>query len=61
MLHKILWAVNDDPTLPRSQQASCENCGYNEAVFFQSDSSKVSGDTLALIFVCCNCEYKWVG
>lgn len=60
VLHKVPSAVSDDPTLPRSQQASCENCGHNEAVFFQSDSSNVTGDSLALIFVCCNCDYKWV-
>ena len=61
VLHKVPSAVSDDPTLPRSQQASCENCGHNEAVFFQSDSSNAAGDSLALIFVCCNCDYKWVG
>lgn len=61
VLTKVPAAVSDDPTLPRSQKASCENCGHNEAVFFQSDTRDSRNDTLALVFVCCNCEYKWVG
>jgi len=58
VLSTVPGAVSDDPTLPRSQNASCANCGHNEAVFFQSDTGH--SDTLALIFVCCNCEHKWV-
>mmetsp|Transcript_10452 Transcript_10452/g.22336 ORF Transcript_10452/g.22336 Transcript_10452/m.22336 type:complete len:183 (-) Transcript_10452:1421-1969(-) len=60
VLHTVPSAVSDDPTLPRSQNAHCAKCGHNEAVFFQSDTSDVRNDTLALIFVCCNCDYKWV-
>eukprot|EP00804_Cyclotella_cryptica_P024622 CCRYP_001624-RA/>CCRYP_001624-RA protein AED:0.06 eAED:0.06 QI:209/1/1/1/1/1/2/282/177 len=60
VLHTVPSAVSDDPTLPRSQNAHCEKCGHNEAVFFQSDTSDVRNDTLALIFVCCNCDHKWV-
>merc|ERR1719203_22039 len=60
VLHKVPSAVSDDPSLPRTQNESCESCGYNEAVFFQSDTSDVRNDTLALIFVCCSCGHKWV-
>ena len=60
VLHTVPSAVSDDPTLPRSQHAHCAKCGHNEAVFFQSDTSDIRNDTLALIFVCCNCDYKWV-
>lgn len=60
-LQNIPSAISDDPTLPRSHNTSCDNCGHNEAVFFQSDTSDVRNDTLALIFVCCNCDHKWVG
>ena len=60
VLHTVPSAVSDDPTLPRSQKAHCGKCGHNEAVFFQSDTSDVRNDTLALIFVCCSCDYKWV-
>ena len=60
VLHTVPSAVSDDPTLPRSQNAHCDKCGHNEAVFFQSDTSDVRNDTLALIFVCCNCDHKWV-
>ena len=60
VLHKVSSAVSDDPALPRTLNESCESCGYNEAVFFQSDTSDVRSDTLALIFVCCSCGHKWV-
>ena len=60
VLATVPAAVADDPTLPRSQNASCMNCGHHEAVFFQSDTSDVRSDSLALIFVCCNCGHKWV-
>jgi DNA-directed RNA polymerase II subunit RPB9 len=58
ILHTVPSAVSDDPTLARSQRANCANCGHHEAVFFQSELSQ--SDSLALIFVCCNCDHKWV-
>ena len=58
ILHTVPSAVSDDPTLARSQNVNCANCGHNEAVFFMSDSTQ--SDSLALIFVCCNCDFKWV-
>uniref|UniRef100_A0A7S3V5P0 TFIIS-type domain-containing protein n=1 Tax=Chaetoceros debilis TaxID=122233 RepID=A0A7S3V5P0_9STRA len=58
VLHTVPGAISDDPTLPRSQNQSCENCGHHEAVFFQSDTGQ--SDSLALIMVCCNCEHRWV-
>eukprot|EP00557_Chaetoceros_sp_GSL56_P008548 CAMPEP_0176491154 /NCGR_PEP_ID=MMETSP0200_2-20121128/8275_1 /TAXON_ID=947934 /ORGANISM="Chaetoceros sp., Strain GSL56" /LENGTH=185 /DNA_ID=CAMNT_0017888553 /DNA_START=110 /DNA_END=671 /DNA_ORIENTATION=- len=47
-LHTVPGAIIDDPTLPRSQNAPCDNCGHHEAVFFQSDNGQA--DSLALIF-----------
>eukprot|EP00339_Tiarina_fusa_P030335 CAMPEP_0117025870 /NCGR_PEP_ID=MMETSP0472-20121206/19066_1 /TAXON_ID=693140 ORGANISM="Tiarina fusus, Strain LIS" /NCGR_SAMPLE_ID=MMETSP0472 /ASSEMBLY_ACC=CAM_ASM_000603 /LENGTH=153 /DNA_ID=CAMNT_0004732703 /DNA_START=87 /DNA_END=548 /DNA_ORIENTATION=+ len=58
VLHTVPSAISDDPTLARSQNAKCQNCNRNEAVFFQSDIAQA--DSLALIFVCCNCDHKWV-
>ena len=58
ILHTVPSAVSDDPTLARSQNEDCANCHHNEAVFFQSDIAQ--SDSLALIFVCCNCDHKWV-
>jgi len=58
ILHTVPSAVSDDPTLARSQNANCANCGNSEAVFFMSDATQ--SDSLALIFVCCNCDHKWV-
>ena len=58
ILHTVPSAISDDPTLARSQNAKCTNCNHHEAVFFQSDIAHA--DSLALIFVCCNCDHKWV-
>jgi len=58
ILHTVPSAISDDPTLARSSKANCANCHHNEAVFFQSDVAQ--SDSLALIFVCCNCDHKWV-
>lgn len=58
VLNNVPSAVSDDPTLARSFDAQCENCGHNVAVFFQPSDAR--SDTLALIFVCCNCDHKWV-
>mmetsp|Transcript_8245 Transcript_8245/g.10798 ORF Transcript_8245/g.10798 Transcript_8245/m.10798 type:complete len:152 (+) Transcript_8245:129-584(+) len=58
ILHTVPSAISDDPTLARSQKEHCTNCGHHEAVFFQSDVAQA--DSLALIFVCCNCDHKWV-
>mmetsp|Transcript_13479 Transcript_13479/g.19809 ORF Transcript_13479/g.19809 Transcript_13479/m.19809 type:complete len:119 (+) Transcript_13479:88-444(+) len=52
--------ITEDPTLQRSTDAHCEKCGFNEAVFFQAEQSAKS-ESLALIFVCCQCSHKWVG
>jgi DNA-directed RNA polymerase II subunit RPB9 len=53
-------SVSDDPTLPRSDQVTCPSCSHHEAVFFQGDTSDARSDSLALIFVCCNCDAKWI-
>lgn len=58
ILHTVPSAVSDDPTLARSYNEDCSNCHHNVAVFFQSDIAQA--DSLALIFVCCNCDHKWV-
>lgn len=60
VLNSVPSAVSDDPTLPRSTQITCPSCNHNEAVFFQGDTSDARSDSLALIFVCCNCDAKWV-
>jgi DNA-directed RNA polymerase II subunit RPB9 len=60
MLSNVPSAVSDDPTLARSQNVNCASCGLHEAVFFQSDTSDARNDTLAVIFVCCNCDHKWI-
>jgi DNA-directed RNA polymerase II subunit RPB9 len=58
VLNNVPGSISDDPTLARSHNANCSNCGHQEAVFFQPSDAR--SDTLALIFVCCNCDHKWV-
>mmetsp|Transcript_15943 Transcript_15943/g.24024 ORF Transcript_15943/g.24024 Transcript_15943/m.24024 type:complete len:116 (+) Transcript_15943:74-421(+) len=52
--------LNKDPTLQRSRDVECAECGHNEAVFFQAEQTKRS-TALRLIFICCSCGYKWEG
>mmetsp|Transcript_20879 Transcript_20879/g.67254 ORF Transcript_20879/g.67254 Transcript_20879/m.67254 type:complete len:122 (-) Transcript_20879:72-437(-) len=59
-LESINAEVVNDPTLQRSRNNKCENCGNKEAVLFQAESG-VTAKSLSLIFVCCNCRHKWVG
>lgn len=59
-LETINPEVVNDPTLQRSRNNRCENCGNKEAVLFQAESG-VTAKSLSLIFVCCHCRHKWVG
>lgn len=56
---QIIADVVADPTLPRTNDNPCPKCGHNEAVFFQSQSSKA--DHMRLYYVCCGvgCNNKW--
>mmetsp|Transcript_40129 Transcript_40129/g.94307 ORF Transcript_40129/g.94307 Transcript_40129/m.94307 type:complete len:143 (+) Transcript_40129:3511-3939(+) len=51
-------AISEDPTMARSNNVKCTNCGHTQAVFFQSDTSDIRSESLALIFVCCNLFLK---
>jgi DNA-directed RNA polymerase II subunit RPB9 len=48
-----------DPTLPRTQESECSECGTKEAVFFTNPSK--GEESMSLIFVCCNteCGHNW--
>ena len=47
-----------DPTLPRATGVDCENCGHDEAVFFQAP---MKGDqAMKLIFMCMKCAHRWL-
>ena len=61
VLNNVPSSGSDDPTLARSQNENCSNCGHTESVFFQPSDAR-SDSTLAIIFVCCNYDNnKWVG
>ena len=55
-----------DKTFSRTKTAQCEECGCNEAVFFQNPSP--TGDLeMSLVFICCGrkpdgklCGKKWI-
>ena len=40
-LTQIIADVIYDPTLPRTEDHPCPNCGHREAVFFQSQSTRL--------------------
>ncbi|XP_028409785.1 DNA-directed RNA polymerase II subunit RPB9-like [Dendronephthya gigantea] len=58
-LTQIVADVIADPTLPRTHEHQCPRCGYGEAVFFQSQSSKA--DQMKLYYVCTqvDCGNRW--
>ncbi|KAF2766608.1 hypothetical protein EJ03DRAFT_329983 [Teratosphaeria nubilosa] len=50
--------VAEDPTLPHTDAEHCAKCGYNDAVFFQSQQ-RTNETGMALFFVCVNCKHVW--
>jgi DNA-directed RNA polymerase subunit M/transcription elongation factor TFIIS len=44
-----------DPTLSRSKDVDCKQCGHHEAVTFTHPTK----DRINLIFVCTNCTFNW--
>ena len=58
-LEVISSDVNKDPTLQRSTDVNCSNCGGTEAVFFLAESTAKS-TSLNLVIVCTSCGFKWL-
>lgn len=60
---KMNYNVVLDPTLPRTYIAKCRNqekeCSCTEAVYYQSPIGK-HDEALILVFVCVNCETRWL-
>ncbi|XP_031564815.1 DNA-directed RNA polymerase II subunit RPB9-like [Actinia tenebrosa] len=56
---QIVGDVVADPTLPRTDDHECKQCGNRESVFFQSQSIKA--DQMILYYVCTSpdCGFKW--
>ena len=52
--------IISDATLPRSRDVRCEECGNDEACFFQARGLS-EDDSMKLFFVCTrpNCGYQW--
>lgn len=61
-LDTILSDVNKDPTLDRTREHTCAQCGHDESVMFLAEQTP-KATALQLIYVCCNsaCGYKWMG
>jgi DNA-directed RNA polymerase II subunit RPB9 len=59
-LRAILSDVNKDPTLQRSTNMPCPECGHDESVIFLAEQNAKS-TKLQLIHVCTNfdCNHKW--
>lgn len=60
-LARIVSDVIHDPTLPRTKDHPCPNCGHKEAVFFQGQSRRAEDD-MRLYYVCTEsaCVHKWI-
>ncbi len=59
--------LSQDRTLSRTKTATCPQCGYKEAVFFQNPASATGELGMSLIFVCCRkypsgqlCGHHWI-
>ena len=48
-----------DPTLQRTKDARCPNCGHHEAVFFMEGATG-KDQTMKLVFMCVGCMHKWI-
>jgi DNA-directed RNA polymerase II subunit RPB9 len=61
-LETVLSDVNKDPTMDRTKEFVCANCGHKECVMFLAEQTP-KATALQLIYVCCNsaCGYKWIG
>ncbi|CAG2112945.1 unnamed protein product [Medioppia subpectinata] len=59
-LARVVSDVIHDPTLPRTREHPCPQCGHKEAVFFQGQSRRAEDD-MRLYYVCTNskCTHKW--
>lgn len=51
----VLQDVRADPTLPRTRDVACPDCGHTEAVFFSQSSEQ----GMTLYFQCCSCGKRW--
>lgn len=51
----ILQDVRHDPTLPRTKDVQCPQCGHAEAVFFSSSTE----EGMTLFFQCTGCAHRW--
>ena len=54
-----MYDVTADPTLPRTYDVRCKNCGAKEAVYFQAPVGK-NDEALVLYFVCTTCTHRWL-
>jgi DNA-directed RNA polymerase II subunit RPB9 len=52
--------ISNDPTLSRTRDMICPQCGNRECVFFQNLSKKIA-TKMQLIYVCANtmCGHHW--
>ncbi|CAD5116660.1 DgyrCDS5529 [Dimorphilus gyrociliatus] len=59
-LTQIIADVIYDPTLPRTEDHPCPQCGHKEAVFFQSQTRRAE-EGMKLYYVCTqpSCSHRW--
>eukprot|EP00735_Rhodelphis_limneticus_P004870 TRINITY_DN16524_c0_g1::TRINITY_DN16524_c0_g1_i1::g.1853::m.1853 TRINITY_DN16524_c0_g1::TRINITY_DN16524_c0_g1_i1::g.1853 ORF type:complete len:129 (+),score=-0.93,sp/Q6NLH0/RPB9A_ARATH/51.79/1e-35,RNA_POL_M_15KD/PF02150.11/4.2e-13,RNA_POL_M_15KD/PF02150.11/85,TFIIS_C/PF01096.13/6e+02,TFIIS_C/PF01096.13/3.4e+02,TFIIS_C/PF01096.13/7.3e-10,Zn_Tnp_IS1595/PF12760.2/4.9,Zn_Tnp_IS1595/PF12760.2/0.0071,DZR/PF12773.2/0.028,DZR/PF12773.2/12,Ogr_Delta/PF04606.7/1.8e+03,Ogr_Delta/PF04606.7/4.5e+03,Ogr_Delta len=58
---QVIYDLTRDPTLPRTNEVECPECGGHEAVFIQNQASLRSDESMKLLFCCTNdsCQHRW--
>ena len=54
---KINNSIIYDPTYARTYESKCEECGFNETIFFQNPNINDPG--MKFMYVCCKCGHHW--
>ena len=53
-----LKSYTEDPSLPKTKQRPCSECGERNAVFFMNPI-QMKDDDIQLYFTCINCKSSW--
>ena len=50
----------NDPTMMRTNDTSCSNCGGTGAIMFMASAGAKGADGMKLVFICTTCKHKWL-
>eukprot|EP00698_Gefionella_okellyi_P011284 TRINITY_DN2970_c0_g1_i3.p2 TRINITY_DN2970_c0_g1~~TRINITY_DN2970_c0_g1_i3.p2 ORF type:complete len:128 (-),score=11.69 TRINITY_DN2970_c0_g1_i3:638-1021(-) len=55
---QIITDLSEDPTMPRTNDVVCGNCGNREAIFFQQQVTD-ENESQSMHFLCTHCRHHW--